>query len=128
MSTIFYGLAQVRLDFGPNHDLLAHLQVATARRFAEGRGFFLTLSGHNDDGQETSMSYWLHPSIPLLFAYDTENDEGERPEQIEINDEDVEALLSVMDRPIGVLWGFDIDKGRYIPFYDGSTDPPASGT
>jgi len=122
MSAIIYGSSQVRLNFGPNHYLLAHLQAATATRFAEGRGFFLTLSGH-DDGQETSMSYWLHPSIPLLFAYDTENDEGERPEQIVIEAQHVEALLSAMDRPIGVLWGFDVDADRWVPFYDDPADP-----
>lgn len=125
MSALIYGPSQVRLNFGPSNYLLAHLHVAIARRFAEGRGFFLTLSGHRDDGQETSMSYWLHPSIPLLFDYDTENDEGERPEQIEIDADAVESFLSVMDRPIGVLWGFDIDEGRYVPFYDG---PPESDT
>ncbi|BCP04617.1 hypothetical protein [Mycobacterium paraintracellulare] len=123
MSALVYGPSQVRLNFGQNHYLLAHLQVATARRFAEGRGFFLTLSGHDDDGRESSVSYWLHPSIPLLFAYDTENDEGDRPEQIVINAEHVESFLSVMDHPLGVLWGFDVDEGRYVPFYDG---PPES--
>ncbi len=125
MSTLFYGPAQVRLNFGPSNSLLAHLQVATVRRFSEGRGFFLTMAGHRDDGQETSASYWLHPSIPLLFDYDTENDEGERPEQIEIDVEVVESFLNVMDRPIGVLWGFDNDEGRWTPFYDG---PPESDT
>lgn len=33
--------------------------------------------------------------------------------------------MSAMDRPIGVLWGFDVDEGRYVPFYDG---PPESDT
>lgn len=122
MSALIYGSSQVRLNFGPNHYLLAHLQAAIARRFMEGRGFFLTMSGHRDDGQESSISYWLHPSIPLLFDYDTENDEGERPEQIEIKADVVDSLLGVMDRPIGVLWGFDVDEGRWVPFYDGPTD------
>lgn len=123
MSALIYGAQQARLNFGPSNNLLAHLQVATARRFAEGRGFFLTLSGHRDNGDETSVSYWLHPSIPLMFDYDTENDEGERPAQIEIKADVVESFLSVMDRSIGVLWGYDVDEGRYVPFYDG---PPES--
>ncbi len=125
MSTLVHGPITARLNFGANHYFLAHLQVAAARRFAEGRGFFLTLSGQDDDGHDTSRSYWLHPSSALMFDYDVENDEGERPAPIEIDAEVVEALLTLMDRPLGVLWGFAPDEGRSVPLYDVMPTPSA---
>ena len=102
---LIYGPGQVRLTFAGNQ-FLVHLQAATFRRFAEGGGYFLTMSGSNDEGAKVSSSYWMHPSIPLAFSYETEDDTGEPPETIVIHDKSVDALVEVMDRPLGVLWGF----------------------
>jgi hypothetical protein len=36
-------------------------QPATNRRFADGRGYFFTMAGTGDDGQDVCASYWIHP-------------------------------------------------------------------
>jgi hypothetical protein len=103
---------------------LARLHAATRRRFADGRGYFLTIAGRNDSQQEVCISYWVHPSIPLLFCYDTQDVTGELSQTVEVDDGNVEALVQIMDRPIGILWGFSADQGRYLPFTDGETPSP----
>lgn len=77
MSTLIYGPNQVRLTFAGH--FLANLQAATNRRFADGRGYFFTMAGTGDDGQDICASYWIHPSIPLAFDYDTEDETLEAP-------------------------------------------------
>jgi hypothetical protein len=124
MSVLIYGPSQVRLTFA-NNSFLAHLQAATNRRFAEGRGYFLTTSGTGDDGQERRVSYWMHPSIPLLFSYDAEDVTGEPTQPVEVTDDGVDALVEVMDRPLGVIWGFSAEQGRYIPFVHCAAAPQA---
>lgn len=131
MPALIYGPQQARLSFDGGNFFLAHLQVATQRRFADGHGYFLTGAGRNDDGREVSTSHWIHPGIPLTFDYDTEDITGERPAPIEIDEKNVEALLGVMDRPLGVLTGFDPERGIVIPFFTGEVaqgGKPPSGT
>ena len=125
MSVLVYGPNQVKLVFAGGNYFLAHLQAATHRRFAGGRGYFLTVAGDGDDGRDSCVAYWMHPGIALLFSYDTENDEGEPPGTIDVKGEDVEALIAVMDRPIGVLSGFSVERGRYLPFMH---DEPSADT
>jgi len=124
MSVLLYGPNQVRINFADGNHFVAHLQAATHRRFADERGYFLTMAGDSDDHQKVCVSYWMHPSIPLLFLYDTEDVTGEPPETINIDDENVRALVDAMDRPLGILWGFSVEEGRYLPFAD--APPPAN--
>jgi hypothetical protein len=123
MAVLLYGPTQVRIAFDGNH-FMAHLHAATSRRFADCRGYFLTIAGTNDSRKEVCISYWIHPSIPLLFCYDTHDDTGEPSQTVEVNDENVDALVQIMDRPIGILWGFSADLGRYLPFTDSETPSP----
>lgn len=130
MPALLYGPNQVRLSFDGGNWFLAHLQVATQRRFADGRGYFLTGAGRNNDGLDVSTSHWIHPSIPLTFDYDTEDVTGERPAPIEIDEENIEVLLGVMDRPLGILTGFDPERGIVVPFLtreEPQGDEPPSG-
>jgi hypothetical protein len=117
MSALLYGSNQVRLTFDGGNFFLAHLQAATQRRFADGGGYFLTGAGWNDDRRQVSSSHWIHPSIPLRFDYDTQDITGERPAPIEISEETVEVLLGAMDRPIGVITGYDAERGILLPFF-----------
>jgi hypothetical protein len=103
MSKLIYGDQKSVLNFGPGNHFLAQLQAATNRRFADGRGYFLTLTGHNDSGEVICGSHWIHPSIPLVFIYDTEDVTGEPPKTVKISDDQVNVLLEVMDRPLGVM-------------------------
>jgi hypothetical protein len=121
MATLFYGPLPTVINITGGNDFLAALQVATVRRFVEtGRGFALTLGGTSDDGERAVASHWLHPAIPMTFKYDAEDEYGEQPKTVIVHDDTVEALLEVMDRPLGVLWGFSQD-GPYLPFADGKT-------
>jgi hypothetical protein len=127
MSVLVYGPSQVQLKFAGDNIFLAHLQAATNRRFAEGRGYFLTMSGTGDDGRELRVSYWMHPSIPFLFSYDAEDVTGESTQPVEVNDDNVDALVEVMDRPLGVIWGFSVEQRRYTPFVHGAAPPTETG-
>ena len=124
MSVLIYGPNQVNLKFDGNQ-VLAHLQAATNRRFAEGRGYFLTMSGTGDDGRELRVSYWMRPGIPLLFSYDAEEITGEPAQPVEVTDDTVDVLVEVMDRPLGVIFGFSPEHGNYVPFVHG--EPPTTG-
>lgn len=124
MSTLLYGPSPVALNFTGNH-FLAHLQAATLRRFEQGRGYFITLAGTNDQGQNITVSHWIHPSVRLSFSYETEDEYGNAPKTIELEDDQVDALLEAMDRPFGVLWGFSAEHSHYLPFAPrGLPQPP----
>jgi hypothetical protein len=116
MSTLFYGPQQVALNFQGGNHFLANLQVATIRRFDDtGRGYSLTLAGESDNGERITNSYWLHPSIPMVFKYDTVDVTGEPPKTVTVREDDVQILLEAMDRYLGVLWGFS-EGSPYLPF------------
>lgn len=124
MGVVFYGANQVPLSC-PGNSLLAHLQAATNRRFADGRGYFLSLSGVSNNGEPRCFSYWMHPAIPLSFSYETQDDTGEPPEPVVIDEESVGTLLAAMDRAIGVVIGFSDEEDRPFPFLEGNPDQPA---
>jgi hypothetical protein len=124
VSILIYGPNQSRLTFKGGNDFLACLQTATNRRFADGRGYFLTMAGRGDDGHDVCISYWIHPSIPMMFVYDTEDETGEPPKTVNVTEDDVTALVDAMDRSLGVLWGFSAEDHRYLPFSVAAEVPP----
>ena len=84
------------------NELLAHLQAAVHRRFRMAGGFFLTGTHKDDDGNDVTASYWLHPSIPLSLVYDVRDDDGNRVPPIQVDFDRVDAILDAMARPAGV--------------------------
>ncbi|MGE2715601.1 hypothetical protein ACQI4L_16225 [Mycolicibacterium litorale] len=94
-----------------NH-FLAHLQVATVARFASGKGFFLTTTEVGDDGAERTVSHWLHPSLPVSFAYDVTDGSGGRVAPEEVHAKEIEEITAAMDTANGVR-GSD---GLWWPF------------
>jgi hypothetical protein len=93
-----------------NH-FLAHLQVATATRFADGKGYFLTTAHTGDDG-EVSVSHWLYPAVPVSFSFDVTDSSGEHVAPVELDHGQVDDLVKAMDTPQGVR-GSD---GLWWPF------------
>jgi hypothetical protein len=94
-----------------NH-FLAHLQAATAARFASGRGFFLTTAQAGEDGAELTVSHWIHPGQPLAFGYDVADGSGGRVAPEALHDNEIEEISAAMDTPYGVR-GSD---GLWWPF------------
>ncbi len=90
------------LPIGFTNQFLAHLQVATAARFAQGKGFFLTATGEDSGGTEVTWSVWLHPSIPLSFHYDVRDDASDRVAPVKLSPDEVEVITRAMDQPNGV--------------------------
>jgi hypothetical protein len=90
------------------NETLAHLQAAVHRRFRMAGGFFLTGTRSDDEGNEVTTSYWLHPSVPLSFEYDVRGDDGERVPPVELDFNQVDAILDAMARPVGVHDGSDV--------------------
>jgi hypothetical protein len=84
-----------------NH-FVAHLQVATAKRFGAGKGFFLTTTQSGDDGAEATVSHWLHPSVPVSFTYDVTDGAGELVAPVALEDKRIDAITEAMDQPTGV--------------------------
>ena len=90
------------LPIGFTNHFLAHLQVATAARFGQGKGFFLTMTGQNSDGTEITWSNWLHPGIPLSFHYDVRDDSDNRVAPVKLDPDEINAITTAMDQPNGV--------------------------
>ncbi|RFA09785.1 hypothetical protein B7R54_11650 [Subtercola boreus] len=65
MGTLTYGSSGTVLQFDDR--LLAHLQAVIMAKLRRDEKFGLTCS--HDAGGYTSV--WLHPSIPLVFTFDT---------------------------------------------------------
>lgn len=99
MATVSSG-GQVLPTTFTNH-FLAHLQVATAHRFDEGRGFFLTVSV-DDDATQRTVSHWLHPSIPVVFSFDVSDDSGDRVAPVTLDHKEIDAISAQMELPTGV--------------------------
>jgi hypothetical protein len=100
MATIQSAGQELPITF-TNH-FLAHLQVATADRFGEGKGFFLTATIADKTGAETTHSHWLHPTSAVSFHYDVTDESNERISPVELNHDEVEALTKAMASPHGV--------------------------
>lgn len=113
MAQLNYGANQITLGFKDN-TMLANLQVATARRFATSKGYFLT-SVATVPGGEVSVSHWISPGEQLRFVYDSEDDYGNAVETAMVDEDDVVKLLEAMDWPTGVSYDHD-DRG--LPFLD----------
>lgn len=120
MARLIYGAQQRALTF-PNNEFVALVQTVTHHRFASGRGYFLTLAGTDDSGQDDTTSYWVHPSIPLVFEYDVADDSDNYLPTIEVDQELVARVLRHLDDPLGFVAGFG-DEGPNFPF----APPPAA--
>ena len=121
MAALVIGDSQVRLVFPNGNRLLSGIQVASRRRFADGKGgFYITMAGHDEAGRRFRRSYWIDPSMPLIFDYDLEDDTGEPIPSVDVREQDVKVLLEAMDRSSGILWGFDQDTRP--PFWEASWD------
>jgi predicted nuclease with RNAse H fold len=100
LATLRCGQHVLPLTF-TNH-FLAHLQVAVHRRFERGGGFFLTGTYPDSDGNEVTVSHWLHPSTALVFTYDVRDDNDDRIAPVGLDHKEIDAILEAMDRPVGV--------------------------
>ena len=89
------------LPIGFTNQFLAHLQVATAARFGQGKGFFLTMTGENSDGTEITWSDWLHPGIPLSFHYDVSDDSDNRVAPVKLYPDEINAITRRWTSPTG---------------------------
>lgn len=120
MAQLKYGdtTTPITLTFSNDNKTLAILQVATARRFATGKGYFITASGNDDSGNRMSTAHWISPATPLRFIYDVEDEYGNPAETVMVDENDVIDYLEAMDRPIGVTFGHAGAIGRYLPFAD----------
>jgi hypothetical protein len=114
MASIYYGPNRTALNF-PNNEMLADIQSLAHARFAAGLGFFMTMAGLNDDGEETSIAYWLHPSIPLVFDYDVVDQYGNYVQPVEVDQNKQARMLSHVEEPLGVIAGFS-PNGPFLPF------------
>lgn len=121
MPVIYYGPNQAAIGFPANQDL-ADFQAAVFERFAAGSGFFLTTAGRSDRGEEKVTSYWMHPSIPLIFAYDPEDEYGNYPPPVDLDRDKVDRMVGHMAAPLGVIAGFG-PEGPFLPFAPGPQDP-----
>ena len=109
------GTASTNLGFGSNA-FLAVMQAAAYERFKEGRGFFITMEGLDDNGQQVSASHWISPAVPVRFTYDTRDDTGEPIRPFELEDQLVREMAEFMERPCGVIVGYTEESGINIPF------------
>jgi hypothetical protein len=85
-----------------SNQFLAHLQVAAAARFREGKGFFLTTTGTDADGAEVTHCHWLHPSIPLTFRYDVRDGSDNRVAPVMLDHKEIDNIAEAMELPNGV--------------------------
>jgi hypothetical protein len=85
-----------------SNQFLAHLQVAAAGRFNEGKGFFLTTTGTDADGAEITHCHWLHPSIPLSFRYDVRDGSDNRVAPVMLDHKEIDNIAEAMELPNGV--------------------------
>ncbi|TFV57366.1 hypothetical protein E4P42_15830 [Mycobacterium sp. PS03-16] len=99
MATVQVGGQQLPGTF-TNH-FLAHLQVAAAARFAAGKGFFLTTTQSDGNGERT-VSHWLHPGLPVSFGFDIADGDGGRLSPVAVDTAEVDELTAAMDTPYGV--------------------------
>ncbi|WP_422746667.1 hypothetical protein ACN27E_03755 [Mycobacterium sp. WMMD1722] len=110
MATVHVGGQPLAGTF--TNEFLAHLQAATAARFATGKGFFLTTTEPGADGAEATVSHWLHPALPVSFAFDVVDGSGERIAPVALGHEQIDEITAAMDTPNGVR-GSD---GLWWPF------------
>ncbi len=52
--------------------VLAHLELAIATKFRRGESFAFTLHAGDLPAGTGQRVFWLHPSIPLQFAYEVD--------------------------------------------------------
>lgn len=100
MATLRCGEHDLPLTF--TNEFLAHLQVAVHRRFSRAGGFFLTGTYPDADGTEVTVSHWVTAAASLVFTYDVRDDAGDRIPPVTLDQDQVEAMLEAMDRPVGI--------------------------
>ncbi len=80
---------------------MAVLNIATVRRFRQGRGFAVTFVGFQDGIDRAPAGHttvWLHPSMPVIFDYGT----GYEPVQVD-EGAVAEALEKMDTSELGVV-------------------------
>jgi hypothetical protein len=73
---------------------IAVLNVATVRRFREGRGFAVTFVGFQNDVDRMPAGHttvWFHPSMPVTFDYGTGYD------PVQVDEVQIARALEEMD-------------------------------
>lgn len=66
MGTLYYGNTQQPIEIADR--VLAHVKVVVATKLRRGESFTLSWR-HTDDVPGARSTIWLHPSIPLRFAF-----------------------------------------------------------
>ena len=93
VGTIYYGDGASPIHIEDR--TLAHLKVVIATKLRRGESF--TLSWRHPDGEPTGRStIWLHPSIPLRFAFDD-------PEPTTLSREWVEEMANSANSSGGIM-------------------------
>ncbi|MBO0675949.1 hypothetical protein JRC04_00580 [Mycolicibacterium sp. S2-37] len=100
MATVHVG-GQPLAGIFTNH-FLAHLQAAATARFSAGKGFFLTTTEAGADGNESTVSHWLHPALAVSFSFDVVDGDGARVAPVTLGKEEIEEITAAMDTPNGV--------------------------
>lgn len=106
------------LYYGGAHDpiciedrTLAHLKVVIAAKLRRNESF--TLSWRHPDGDRVGRStIWLHPAIPLRFAFD-------EPETPSLNIRWIEELMKSANSTGGLML---IDEVVEVPTSSGGTE------
>jgi hypothetical protein len=84
------------------NETIAHLQLATQRRFFAGEGYFLTILRWSDrDGKKSGpLTVWISPATELVLEYDAD-------EPVDVDEALVQRFLSAMEEPHGLAIAFD---------------------
>jgi hypothetical protein len=114
---VFTGGEFVLAEGFEGNRVLANLHVATARRFAEGRGSYLTLP-RDQDGMRVTTSYWLSPGSPLSFVYDAfGRDTDAVIPPVAVDDREVIDTINRMDAPLGIFFVPESEE-PHLPFQE----------
>jgi hypothetical protein len=85
-------------------DTLAHLKVVIATKLRRQESFMMTWRPV-EDGADGRMSVWIHPSVPLLFTFDSSDvpviDPHRLEELIHATNATGELVLDHLIRPKG---------------------------
>ncbi len=103
---IHYGNTGQRIGMGNNRWLML-IQQVTLERFSDNEGFYLTVVGRSGDGAAMKSSYWLHPSIPLHFEFDPDE------EQLTVDAEAIATWVKVSRSDLGMIIG-ELDQMPYM--------------
>lgn len=94
MSSLVYNGVPTEVD-----DLsLAYIHAVSDRLFSEGKGFYLGFFGTSDNGDPIRLFFWMHPSVPAEFRYNSN-------ETLQLNGDLFESHLENASSPGGMSIG-----------------------